>query len=663
MKQYSVFAMFVLFACIFVTCGGCTVGTIEYGDPQPSVMDGNDGQADQDGDSGSWSPPVDAGSKPEEEKPPVETTSSPRLGISLASWPSSGVLVKKSFQKAVVGLTLTANQKMIVKSIALSAQVAMPSEGCAFGDTPCAPGNTDKRLTSAAFFDGDKQVGWGMSANKGTGVIAVPNVDLSLQKGESKTLVVKISLSSTASAEEPYDQIAIGIAKPSHVVVCDEQDNPVAVILDGGVVDQSYGVNPKVTQVIRPHGALSIKAEHPQSDNKVGGTDAWEVFARYHLSAEYEEMGLDLFRVAPQSFGYKYSNADYVALAVAVDGLVRGVGILPSEYKGQAIDIFESQSPVYIPAGTSADVEIWAKMRAPQPTLYGGKDALDMPRSGHASGLGFTKGITVGEWSEEYAGAYNIRTTGQTTGERIYLSSVAVQDQPNPMVLRKSVPTLAKQQLASNKLKNAVGVELYKVQITSDPVGSVSIKQLTYFIDKGQGFVLSDFRLRKGSSLLPVADYAVTFSGLPPKEVVKDVKFGQINADESDGHLVVSFTSEDVVAAQQGSVYTLVATVSGAELGDELNARLTIQPGNSVTTGCLKNNLVLGLTQDLNERIFFIDVNIKPGYDYPVWAAGFVWSDNSETPHNPFIESQGGSSCDWINDLHMDIVAEEKLTY
>ena len=579
----------------------------------------------------------------------VKTSS---LTVSLASNPVSGTVVKKQADVPVAGLVLAASAQsdITVTSLTLAGQADLVTSGCNsedFGGAACNLTNFDDRVTSLALFDGATQVGLAKSPDATTGKAQISNMNLVIPKGTSKTLTVKATFSSTASSTADYDQVAVGIAEAADVSAQDQDSNTVTASLDASVTAQATGAAPSVIQTVRANGSLTIAADaHPASNIVVAGKDAWIPMAQYKATAQYEAIALDRIALyASSTAGLTGDNADFAAVAIAMNGAVKGEGLFSSGATGTK-DIDLSANPITVPKDSSVNFQVWVKLAGVQASSSVSGATTGVSRSGHTPAVGLTNNLQTGEWSSSYASKENIRATGLASGERLYTASGSAHG--NAMVLRKSMPIVTKQSLSSATLSNT-DQDLIKWQIAADSAGSIAWKQVIFQVTKSDGVTLTNFRLRRGGTDVALADYSIVNGSS-----TADLETGSIISGITDStFVVVAMTGEESISGS-GNVYTLHATVSGAASGRSVTTSFYRDATNPIVTGYLLATTGFGgLGSDAG--IFSIDTSVAPG---GADATGtFVWADFSEVPHSSAVGGSSGSR-DWTNDLYVSDLSQ-----
>jgi hypothetical protein len=191
-------------------------------------------------------------------------------------------------------------------------------------------------------------------------------------------------------------------------------------------------------------------------------------------------------------------------------------------------------------------------------------------------------------------------------------SAVIEEHEAPSMVLRKNRPIITHLPLPTNTLVND-DVDLMKFQVSADVAGMIAMKKWGIGFGKTGAFSISDLRIRRGASDLPLSSYTVevatpngTSSIIEP-----DMGFGNIN---------IMFTDEQAFAGP-GFIYTLHSEATGVESGDVFTVTLGTGLSWDPVTTCVSD--------------------IMPN--------GFVWSDVSEVPHSALSCQQGGS-LDWTHE-------------
>ena len=568
----------------------------------------------------------------------VQTVKASNLSVALAASPSATTAVKKQANVPVVGLVFTAGDQsdIAIKSVKLTGSASL------LGTTYDAS-TTRSVLTSCALFDGSTQVGLSQAPDVTTGAMNITNMNVTVPKGTSKTLVAQCTAGSTIIGTANY--AAVGIATAADVVAEDGDANTVTPTLSSQVTANS-GATPVLIQTIRSHGSVTISPDNlRQSTILVGdGGSVWQNFAQFKATAQYEDVTLDKLTVTSTG-----DAANFTMVSVAKDGSVMGFDILPSG-NSKSKDITLS-TPITVPKDGSATFQLWGKLANVVASSSVSGATSGAARSGNLMSLGLASNITSGDWDSNYAGQLNVRSTGAASGDRLYAATTTASNTGNAFVLRKTKPVVTRQALSTTTLTAGLDMDLYKFQVSADSAGSVALKKIVFAWSKGDSnasFNMQNFRLRKGSTDIAQADISISSA------TSVDYYTGGPAAGELTGKIVVTFTNEETIAGS-GNVYTLHATVNGTvDSGDSFS--LNFYRDTSVTspvTGYLDNNISGGI------RGPNIDTAIAPDSS-PDAVGTFVWSDNSEIPHS-YASGTAGGSRDWTQDLYVEDLTQQSV--
>ncbi|MFZ6015893.1 MAG: hypothetical protein ACOYUZ_06110 [Patescibacteria group bacterium] len=566
----------------------------------------------------------------------IMTVKQSSLDAKLASTPVSGTVVKKAMNKPVVGVALEAGAQSAIKVTNLTLDCQASIAGAAYDEAQCA-----QRITSLSLWDGDTKVGDAQAPDSTTGEAPISNMNLDIPAGTTKNLTVKATFSSAASSPV-YDKISVGV-KAAGITAQDDDANTVTPTietkLNAGAGGQTSAA-PTVVQTILPNGTLTVTQDaHPSATIVIAGKDVWVPFARYKATAQFENMLIDRVAVTSTVGG---DNANFVQVAVASEGAVKGANVLPAGKTGMA-DVDLTGNNIEVPKDGTANFELWAKLSTIQASSSVSGAWDNVTRSGHAPGLGLLENYQTGNWDANYAGNLNLQTTGESSGERVYAAQGATDGAS--MVLRKSKPVVTKQSLGSTTLTAGL-TPLYKVQVGADSAGSIALKQMVFGINKTTNVTLGNFRLYRGASEVTTGNYTIV------DQNGVDLKAGSTTTNSF--YVVVAFTSEDSISGT-GNIYTLYADVSGTlGAGQYVKTDMYRDPAGVPNTGYLVNSAATGIL-GADAEIFNINTGATP--DATAEKVGsFVWSDNSEVPHN----YTSGSSRDWTNDVYVEDLTQSQ---
>ncbi len=587
-----------------------------------------------------------------------QTVKSSNLTVALAGSPSSGTVVKKQQNAAAAGFVFSAGQQsdVTVNSVTLTCQADI------VGAADYVLGACDDRITALSLWNGDTQVGVAKAPDS-NGVAQISNMNLKIVKGTSISLIAKMSLTSSASTTSPYDRVSVGIAAAADIQAQDQDSNSITATVPAAVMNNGNSDSPSVVQTIVNSGTLTVSTDsHPPATVVIASAskDVWVPFAQYKATASYEDVLIDRVAVfASSTLGSAAAdNADFKMIAIASNGALKGSDILSSGATGTK-DIDLSASPITVPKNGSVSFQVWAKLADLQPSSTVGGLSSGVARSGHAPALGVATSIQTGEWDAAYATKMNIRATGAASGERVYAATGASQG--NSMVLRKGKPIVTKQSLSSTTLAT-IPMDLYKFQVAAD-TNSIALKQVVFNLSKTANVVLSNVGIRLGSTNIPSTDYQATYvSSTSQVNGTANAKTGSIAANQTDGYLVISFTTEQTVSVGEPKVFTVFATVS-ANAGS-LSSQNVILSFNRDSTNTVRTGYLTNSNNDFASSANVYNIDTSVGGSGAFAATGtFLWSDNSENPHNPTRADDvtAPGSRDWTNDVYVEDLSQTQI--
>lgn len=558
------------------------------------------------------------------------TVKASSLNISLAASPTAGTAVKKESLIPSAGFVFTAGSQsnILIRSVKLTGTANVAATAT------YALADLNDAVSTCSLFDGTTQVGNAQSPDGTTGAMNITNVNVTVPAGSSKTLVAKCTADSIVAGGN--DKYAVGIALAADVTADDSDSNTVLPGLSAQVVSNA-GTSPVLTQTIMDGGTLTIATDNlRQSTILVAGGDTWQNFAQFKATAQFEAMSIE--RVSVTSTG---DAANFSMIAVAKDGVVVGSDVLPSG-AAQTRDIDLTSAPISVPKDGSVVFQLWGKIGNVQSSSSVSGAMTGVVRSGAQVKLGLNANVQTGNWDAAYAGKFNARVIGLASGDLVYSAGSATVG--NAFVIRKSKPTVTRQALSTTTLANGSSQDLYRMQVSADGAGSVAVKKISFDFSKTGVTTLTNFRVRKGSTDMALADFSIVDAN------GTDIEAGSLVAGTSTGRIVVLFTNEETITGS-GSVYTLYATPAASTSGDTVSIAPTRNTSGTIVTGYLNASIVAG-TELTNAAFQMPSANIDTTNSGTANAAGtFVWSDLSEVPHAYTI---GASSVDWTNDVMVE---------
>ncbi|MFA6406347.1 MAG: hypothetical protein WCW34_02380 [Patescibacteria group bacterium] len=591
------------------------------------------------------------------------TVKASSLTVALGSVPTSGTIVKKSANKPVVGITMTAGSQsdITVTNVTLECQANFTTTGAhTWSAATCA-----QRITSLGLFDGDTQVGLAKAPDTTLGTAAITNMNLKIAKGTTKNLIVKATFASAASTTYE-DYVSVGLSDGTTSVTAQDGDantidftaGGISVVLYGAGAGEQLGTTPPVKQKVINAGTITVAADsHPATTIVIGkaSNDVWVPFARYKASATYEDMIIDRFRVQNVGGG---DNANFAQVAIATAGTVKGANQFAAGATG-AVDIDLTGNEITVPKDGYVNFEIWGKLSDVQASSTHAGATAGITRTGHQPYLGIIDNIQTDQWDANYASKLNVRTTGAASGERVYFASAALS--ANPMVIRASKPVVTRLPLTNTVFSAGQPMELYRVQVGANAGGNVAVKQIMFNLTKSANVTLANFRLYKGSSeYSPTANYYVTDG-----QTAFNLKTVTVPAATTTLKVVVTFANEEQITGS-GNIYSLRATLgSSSATGNNVNVSMYQDPaGATVARAYLVNSVTLtdggGIAFLASANIYQLDTGDGGGrVDGAANKPGtFLWSDNSEGGAHSNVTQ---TSFDWTNDVLVEDLTQSSV--
>lgn len=571
------------------------------------------------------------------------------LRVWSADEPQGGEVRPGDENVPVLGLNLQALQtpgNVNIRAISLGCRASL--NGQEYADTDCW-----RRVREIEVLDEDgRQIAPPDSPDMVAGKVYLL-VDYTVEKGETRNLLVRASFNDNASTEEPYDRVSFDLVPTINADQGIETDGATVVVGHGFGLGQQ-GDEPKVEFTLvpeteptacptpGPHGALIVTEEaHPPSTIVVAGDNTWKPMARYKVCTQGEEAVLEKIAVQWRTQGNDAAAESFEQVGVAFQGNVLGTATFdPADPYG--LTEVNLNNGVVLADGACAVLELWASFVQIKSSAQVNEEWQHQPRSGKSVALRIGQdvpfyGTTNSCDQMAFMNKLFIHASGLASGEKLYASQGAAQ--PNYMTARKARPIVTHQPLASQVLINGE-VELARMLINADG-GSVAIKQVMMNVNKTSLVGLNNFRLLRGSFPLPTQEYSIinAFDG-------SDLYAGAVSQDNNT--LTIAFAEEEVVSGN-GQVYSLRATVQGATPGQWVAAgHLNAYPNEAEPkTGYLLNNDWYA-PYAVSSQLFHVGDYTGCDNGGACWhvMGAFVWSDMSENPHST-------ESRDWTNEQHV----------
>jgi hypothetical protein len=574
------------------------------------------------------------------------TVRSASLTVSAASTPVAQTFIQGSQGVSLAGISLKAGQGSDVKVTAMTVQMRVDSNNDATFANGCEngidTGSTDKLSTdillSAKLMNGTTQVGDIKSPTSSTascasadgGLLQFSNMNLTVPAGQTVTLSLEGTLAGSIS--NLNDTIDFTVAN-SDVTAQD---------IDGNTVSKSGSAN-SADMIISTSGTMTYALAPDDVESEaglvLGGTTA--VLAKYRFTAQTEDLKLAKVRFRVTDSGTTSATVAAVNSLSLYDGSALVAGPVSPSSEGFAD--FSAFSFV-VPKDSSKTLTVKGALNQVSP-------------SGVASGLNVQVTLCSGS-NIEYCrptgstvndpdGTYEVRGTSAGSSTLDTVGNSGNLDGREKR-LRKTKPTVSDTSVPTSTLSNGSMV-LKGFTIAADAAQQVSVKAI--------GFE---------HNLNNVSGTALSITS----PTIREVGIGtDISASTTDAVLnctgsatcsyVITFSTEQTIAAGASKSYQLWATVAGADASGESISTKLLGDTAQVTGEIDSSNAVSG---DVPHGIDDHDGTAADG------AYRFIWSDNSVIPHNDSTDTGNGdnsavsASNDWTNGRHVKILPTNAQT-
>ncbi len=580
------------------------------------------------------------------------TVQAGNLTVSLAGTPASTNVVKRQSDIPALGLNFTAGGQ----SDSLITALTLVGTG---NDTSWNVTKFQNVVTTCSLYktEGGVQTRVGQSrVPDSNGVMSFSNLNWNVTRGTTGILTVKCTADSVIDGSS--DMFGVGVTA---ITAQDQDANTVSVTNNAGNGISGTVAPSSVIMTVQSAGLVTLNSDSmPQATILLAGTPgsantSWQTLAQYRATAQYEDMVIDRVMVTSSGLGLMYDE-----VGVWVDGSLRGSGRLSGGMN--TFKDVQLTAPITVPKDGNKTIQLVARLAPIVASSSVGAD-VNAARSGQTVRLGIAaSNVSDTEYDTNYIEKFNVRVTGQASGERVYAASTTAVGTSNGLfgntfVVRASKPTISRVAVTQN-LANGSTPELYRFNVSADKLGDVNLKKITFRLsastssNSAPGFTLSNFRVLKTSpqfsGLMDTNSYDVVqaFTGV-------SLKNGTVTAPTTT-YVSIVFTNPESVKADTNNQYALrVENVLATQVGDVVSTSFVAQSTGTVFTGFLTS-----ATTTLTGTTQLPAPNLSGTLDAAGVAAGtFVWSDSS---------AAGGSSNisgDWTDDLYLqDITTSNQVS-
>jgi hypothetical protein len=550
------------------------------------------------------------------------------LAISLAGTPTSSSFVKGSTGIPAVGLNFQTGTAKDIKVNSVTLTGLMDSNADNTGAVGVEGGvNVSDSVISVELYDGATKIGNTESPAVTTGLVSFTNLNWTIAKGTTKTLVVKFNSNSSLTAN---DIVKFGIAA-SGVSANDADGN--SIVPTGLPVNQSTTMTTGTNVTLTGAGTVTVTNAPEETDvtdsHIVIAGGAATTLAKFKFNAASEEMQLTKLRLSvPTAQTDEVLNLWLFSGGVAIAG--------PVTPTGAGLADFNSISGFIIPKDGNRVLEVKADLNT---ISAGGDSGADI--------LVTMEGDAAENFEVRGTGTSNTLIVSHTGGDLAASGT---------MRYYKTKPTVNKVATAST-ITTGVEQEFYKFTVGADAAEDVALRQIKFSVvitdvNADNTLTVDNFKIFRGntdlsnSALIQAADGTLLEAA---------------SLAEGSNTVVVTFGStglngEEVIPKGTTNTYSLRGTPTGFTDGsddDSVSAELS-RDAATQTTGHV-------YIEDTDATASEVVLQLSNGAAANS-AANFIWSDNSggvngSVAHSPAVADGSANpdtglashSADWIN--------------
>ncbi|OGG41334.1 hypothetical protein A3A21_04285 [Candidatus Jorgensenbacteria bacterium RIFCSPLOWO2_01_FULL_45_25b] len=536
----------------------------------------------------------------------TQTTQAPTITIQLASTPSSQTYVRGTQNVSFVGFSFRAtggDVKLTSLKVTSTATTGSLGQG---------------EIYSIALYDGDTRVSDVKSLATDSSV-TFSNLGLTIKSGETKTLVVKGSLDSGATATDIYTISLLG-ANSTYVTATDIDGNTATVAGIAANSDNSKAIT--ITDV----GDVTVVVAPNDSESEAGiilaGTES--VLGKFKFSATNEEMTVNKMQiliVSSSSATATSSNAtDEVPTVKLYDGTTQ-IG----NAAGYPVTASGASSGVVFVDGLG-----WKIPKDLSKTLVL-KGVLSTIAAGADTAASVYASITAAGFESQGATAKDLAITAAIGNEKIVYKTkptITLPTQPGNKlgsgetpVLRFRIAADAKEDVSWKKISLKVsmtGATMSAVDAAPSTTGNVKIKELTV----------------TNGNLNIVSAYSSPGTASSSQNTIVGGSTGYVSLILNSAETIAAGAYRDYEVSL--SFVNLVSTVGGAYGTFQLHLQET---DNAAASGWSGVEGIVG------------GADVATADHEP----SFIWSDNSATSHSE-------STYDWNNGRYVKTLPSDQKT-
>ena len=448
--------------------------------------------------------------------------------------------------------------------------------------------------------DGSSWVKIGDDATIVSGYVTFKNLNWKIKKSETATIVVRGDLNSSLQTAK---RVSLDIDSATGITAQDESSNDISA----NIVAAKNGLTtPNLKISVSTQGSLTVSDNSSPKAALVAHSTTDVPVLKLLFNAKDENFSIRKFRLYQTATTSVRSVNNVKVSYKNVDGVAKTASM---SLNGNNADFDITNDPIYVAAGTPAEVEVYASVN----TISGTSGAY----SGDQIKFRFdgTPGGTIFE------------AVGDSNNT---LNSTSIVD-GNLMTIYKAFPTFSKVDLSSATLTSgSQPIFKFKVTATGPAATRIKLKKVALKVNvSGVGATLSNFTVQEDGTSLSKADSGTdsyrVYNGASAATSTTLDGAGNINATTSgDQDVLVAFNDARTITAGSSKTYTVFATVGGISAGATtytVNSYLADSDASLAAAGYLTNHAIANGAAGVNAVYGVVAGTEKSAY--------YIWSDAS----------------------------------
>jgi len=502
------------------------------------------------------------------------TTRSSALTISRASTPETKTVVKGSVTDAL-GIILAAGSgagnDVKLTGLTLNAYVDDDTSDGAYVDTTDGTVDANELVSIVQLYDGTTKVAESSVDSSGN-VVFNSNKFVggyyTIPAGQTKTLIVKATVSGNAPYDDTDDAIAFTFAAGD--VTVEANGTTFTPTVTGTNLNGT--TSPSVATKITSGGTITVAADNgrPLAQVLLAGVASEQEVHRIKLSTTKETFTVDKLSVGLSSASTTYDNVNYLKLYDTSGNALSDAVTLNSSGTSTFTNL-----NISVPVGGTT-VVVKAMLNA-----IGERSTATVATAGEGADTGDALTFAVSTVTDEFH-AVGVSGTSDTAADAAASNTYQVV---------KSKPTFTVQTLPSSVLTNGTAT-IFKFSVAADANEDISLARVTPYVT----FSDSD----GGNELLMTANTLLVYDMAAPSTALNTASNSQ---SSTTGAFTFNLTSSSypTVGKGQTKTFEIRADFTGVEQNDSISVKFvqdsaaltdTVRTGDGATVSDTNNNFI-----------------------------------------------------------------------